>query len=199
MLFLLDKDITIALQHARRELYFLHAGTVARNNRALVFPASSGVGKSTLMLALAAGEFEYLSDELAPIDLRSLAVEPYPHAVSLKIGTTAHTLPPGARRIGTRVHVPVESLRGGVRRAAVPVRAVVFPRRNGRVRDRRDGGLTPISAASAAARLMAHSLNSLAHPDGGLDAAVRLSQLLPCYELDTSDLAASATSIRTLL
>jgi hypothetical protein len=201
LLFFLDNDVTIALQHARKDLFFLHAGTVAYQNRAVVFPAYSGAGKSTLTLALVAAGFEYLSAELAPIDLRSLMVEPYPHALCLKRRISTPLLPSAARRVGVRIHVSMDTPPAGPRRPPVPVRAVVFPYRNRRTAAKRRTAsrLEPLSAAFAVARLLAHSLNSLAHRDKDLDAAMWLSQSLPCFQLDTSNVDAATAAIATLL
>jgi hypothetical protein len=81
LLFHLDKDLTIALQLQRADLFFLHAAVVALDDRAVVLSAPSGTGKSTLALALLENGFDYLSDELAPIDVQRLTVHPFPHAL----------------------------------------------------------------------------------------------------------------------
>jgi hypothetical protein len=52
-----------------------------------------------------------------------------------------------------------------------------------------------MSAAQGAARLMAHALNPLAHPVGGLDAAVALARSVPCYELDIHDLPGAVDAV----
>src|SRR5580765_7221957 len=52
VLFHIDKCVSIALQRLRADLFFLHAAVVARGGYAVVVPAPSGTGKSTLALAL---------------------------------------------------------------------------------------------------------------------------------------------------
>ena len=88
-----------------------------------------------------------------------------------------------------------------------PVRSSTAPKRDARVAAtiflRRDGqrsdGLRPISTASAATHVMANALNLLAHPSDGLDAAIALSQAVPAFELDTTDLTSTSIAIRAAL
>jgi hypothetical protein len=191
LLFHIDKDITIWLQLERSDLFFIHAAAVARGSRVIVLTAPSGTGKSTLVLSLVEKGLEYLSDELAPIDLRTLAVEPYPHALCLKSPPPApYAMPSNTLHCGRRYHVPIPGPAQRVRTLA----GLVFLRRD----DERFEQLRPISAGSAAARLMANALNPLAHPGDGLDVAVRLSQEVPCFELDILDLARAGREIERL-
>jgi hypothetical protein len=188
VLFHIDKEMTLALQLERRDLFFLHAAVVAREGAAIVLPAVSGTGKSTFTLALLEHGFDYHSDELAPIDVPTLEVHSYPHAVNLKtLPPAAVRLPSGAVRHGGRLHVPAPSAPRGPGRLAV----FVFPQRS----HERFSGLRPMSAAQGAARLMAHVLNPLAHPVGGLDAAVALARSVPCYELDIHDLPVAVDAV----
>lgn len=191
LLFHIDKDITIWLQLERRDLFFIHAAAVARGSRVIVLTAPSGTGKSTFVLSLVEKGLDYLSDELAPVDLRTLAVDPYAHALCLKSPPPApYELPSNTVRCGRRYHIPLSGPPDRVRTLS----ALVFLRRD----DERFGGLRPISGASAAARLMANALNPLAHPGDGLDAAVTLGQAVPCYELDILDLAGAGREIEGL-
>ena len=195
VIFRIDKAITLALQHERRDLFFLHSAVLALNGRAIALPAFPGTGKSTLTLALAQNGLEYLSDELAPVDLRSLTVEPYPHALCLKSPPPPpYVLPHGTLQVNGRFHVPVECLPTATRREPLPLAAIVFPRRDAD----RFQGLRPLTNASAATCLMAHLLNGLAHPHYGLDAAISLSQAVPCFEVDLTDLPAAVQSLSAL-
>jgi len=171
--------MTLTLQYQRRDLFFVHAAAVAWNGRVAVLSAFSGTGKSTLTLASLDYGLEYLSDELAPIDLQRLIVQPHPHALCLKSRPPLpHRLPAGTAEHGGRFHVSVEALPNVTRREALPLAALIFLQRDGE----RFEGLRSMTAASAVARLMAHALNPLAHPGYGLDAAVALSHAAPCFE-----------------
>jgi len=195
LIYRIDKAITIALQLERPELFFLHAAAVSVNGRVVALPAFPGTGKSTFTLALLENGHEYLSDELVPVDLRNLTVEPYPHALCLKSPPPApYALPHGTVHVNRRLHLPVESLPATTRREPLPLKAIAFPRRDAT----RFRGLRPVTAASATASLMAHLLNGLAHQHCGLDAAIALSRAVPCFELDVTDLPAAVREIAAL-
>ena len=48
--------------------------------------------------------------------------------------------------------------------------------------------LRPLTAGEAAARLFVNALNALAHPNGGLDAVLRIASQARCYALTTAGL-----------
>jgi hypothetical protein len=192
LLYYVDKAITIALQLERPDLFFLHAATIAVNGRVVAMPASPGTGKSTFTLALAESGLEYLSDELAPVDLQNLTVAPYPHAVCLKSAPPPpYDFPDGTVKVNRRYQVPVASLGGATRNQASALAGIVFLRRDGT----RFEGLRRITTATGATCLMAHLLNGLAHPNCGLDSAISLSESVPCFELDVTDLPAAVEAV----
>jgi hypothetical protein len=196
LLFHLDKHLTIALQYQRSDLFFVHAAVVGMAGRAAVLAAPPGTGKSTLTLALQESGFAYLSDELAPIDVRTMTVHPYPHALCLKSRPPEpYRLPHGTFDAGKRLHVPVEALAGATIKEPLPVAAVGFIQRV----NAPPPALAWISSARAATRLMASVLNPLAHQGGGLDAALSISQAVPCFELETSDLERACAAMQTVL
>jgi hypothetical protein len=195
LIYQLDKQITLAMQLERGDLFFLHAAAVAVNGRAIAMPAFPGTGKSTLTLALTQRGLDYLSDELAPLDLQARSVEPYSRALCLKtLPPFPCSVPDGTLRVGSRFHVPTTSLGAVARIHALPLGAIVFPHR-GNVGPQRFRRLTTASAATC---LMAHLLNGLAHDNYGLDAAITLSRAVPCFELDLHDLASAADEIAAL-
>lgn len=195
LLFHLDKEITLALQHERPDLFFLHAAAVAWNGAVAVLSAAPGTGKSTLTLATLDLGLEYLSDELAPVDLRRLTVDPYPRALCLKSPPPPpYSLPADTLVHDRRFHVPVAAF-AGPPRDAWPLAALIFLRRD----DERFAGPRPITPGSAVARLMANALNPLAHDGDGLDAAVALGQAVPAFELDVSDTRAASAAVKAIL
>jgi hypothetical protein len=194
-LYLFDKDLTIELQRRRADLYFLHAAVVSRGETALVFAAPSGSGKSTLTWALLTHGFRYLSDELAPIDLGTMCVHAYPHALHLKRPPPSpYALPAGAIETPWGWHVPGAGLPREPLRDPVRIGAICFVDRSGTLPSRPN----PVTGASAAARLFANALNPLAHASDGLDAAVAIAQAIPCFELDTSSLPQACAGLEQL-
>jgi HprK-related kinase A len=62
----------------------VHAAVLVKNNKAIVFPATPGSGKSTLSAYFALNGWQLYSDEMAIIDLESLKVMPLFRPVCLK-------------------------------------------------------------------------------------------------------------------
>src|SRR5262249_9662387 len=77
-LFLFEKDMTVELQKLRRDLYFVHAAVLQFGRTVFMLVGESGSGKSTTTWALLHHGCGYWSDELAPVDLQTLGVYPYP-------------------------------------------------------------------------------------------------------------------------
>ncbi len=189
LLYRLEKAVTVSLQRLRPDLYFLHAAALTRSGRAYLLVGDSGHGKSTTAWGLLHHGFGYLSDELGPIELSTLRVQPYPHALCLKQPPPAgYDLPAfGAIDLGDTLHVPVNAMPAGVADAC-ELGAVVFVCHDRSLKSPR---WRELSAAEASARMYAQTLNALAHPGQGVDAVVAVATRVPCYALDTADLRSS--------
>jgi hypothetical protein len=192
-LFLFEKDITIELQKLRPTLYFVHAAVLEYQGKGLLLIAASGGGKSTTTWALCHHGFRYLSDELGPVDVRTLKVVPYPHALNLKRTPPSYPLPPQTVRTSRTLHVPVETLPGGVQSAPTSLAAVFFlfyrP-------DVSSSQIQPVNRAEGGTRLFANALNALAHPGDGLDAALEIAANCSCFELTSNDLMETCCIVR---
>ena len=189
----IEKGLTIELQNRRRDLLFLHAAAVDVNGVGTLITGESGAGKSTLCWGLCNEGCRYLSDELAPVRLDTLQIEPYPHAICLKsVPEGGYAAPPTSLRTRVTTHIPVESIPGGIVHGASELRNIVF------LSDEADGadpGLEKIAPAEAAARLYVLSLNPLAHDKDGLAAAARVARAVSCFRLNRSDPAAMRRAI----
>jgi len=195
LLFRLEKDITVALQEARTELLFLHAAALGHGGLAYLLAGDSGQGKSSTAWGLLHHGFGYLSDELAPVDLRSATVLAYPHALCLK-----QPPPPGyplpandVLDLGRTLHVPVRLLPGGALSGPCAIGGVLFVHY---AAERRGARLRPIGAAEAAARLYTVTLNALAHSSRGLDAVQHIAERVPCLYLEAADLAGTCDVVK---
>jgi hypothetical protein len=194
LLFLLEKQLTIELQRRRPNLLFLHAAAIALRGKACLLAAESGSGKSTTTWAMLHHGFDYLTDELSPVDIRSMEVFPYPHAICLKRKPPdSHPLPASAMDLGDTIHIPVDRF---------PARAVSKPCPLGAVfllkyqPDLREPEVRAIGPAEAGARLYANALNALAHADHGLDAAARIVERVPCFSVSSAELSATCGLVR---
>lgn len=194
-LFLLEKDITVELQRRRADLLFLHAAAVEWQGTALLLAAESGSGKSTTTWGLLHHAFQYLSDELSPVDVDTMRVFPYPHALCLKRDPPPpYALPVRAIRLGHAIHVPVDALPGPTVSGPRPLGGVFLVAHRPHLRTPE---VRSISAAEASAHLYVAALNALAHPNHGLHAVARISQQVPCFALSSSDLASTCALVRS--
>ena len=193
LLFVLEKDITVELQKGRPELFFLHSAAVDWGGKACLLAAESGSGKSTTAWGLLHHKFHYLSDELSPIELDSMRVFPYPHALCLKRSPpAAYRLPADSLDRGRTIHIPACSLPSATVSAPRPLGVVFFvthrPELSG-------PNIRVLSAAEATARLYVVALNALAHPNRGLDAVIRISEAVPCFAVSCAELSATCALI----
>lgn len=199
-LFLLDKDLTIALQLIRPDLYFVHAASLEFQGKVVLLAGQPGSGKSTTTWALLHEGFRYLSDELSPIDLKTLEVHPFPRALCLKSTPPApYSLPAGTIRTPSTLHVPVGELPGGAASHPLPLTTVFFLNYQPQRHQPAVRPVSPVSPGTAAARLFSNTLNALAHSGDGLDGAIQIACGSSCFELDSGDLSATCALIRDVV
>ena len=192
-----DDDLVVQLQLLRPDLYFQHAAVVALDERAFLFPAPRGHGKSTLAWALLQHGLRYSSDELGPIDPLALTVAPYSRAICLKKDPPPpYSVPAEFVHDHPILHLPVDCLTQPPIAEPIPLTGVFFPRFDPASDAPRAQVIGP---ATAAARLYSNALNPLAHPGSGLDAAVAIAAGIPCYELVSSTLPATCEMVLEIM
>jgi hypothetical protein len=74
----------VVAEHARGSV-FVHSGVVGWNGKAILIPANSFAGKTTLVAELVRNGAEYYSDEYAVLDENGL-VHPFPRHLSVRYG-----------------------------------------------------------------------------------------------------------------
>lgn len=112
-LLLLEAQVRAHIALHAPDHIFVHAGVVARGNRALVLPGMSFSGKTTLVAALVREGAVYYSDEFAPLDANGL-VHPYARPLSVRDGQW------------TRSPQPVAALGGVAGKTPISIGAVVM-------------------------------------------------------------------------
>jgi hypothetical protein len=196
-LWLFEKDLTIELQKRRHDLYFVHSAVLEWAGNACLLVGPSGSGKSTITWALLHDGYRYLSDELAPVDLQTLHVYPYRHALCLKdTPSRQYPLPEKSLSTAHALYIPLTEFSSWIGSGPVPLGATFFlhysPQASG-------PAVHPISTAEAGARLFAHALNPLAHPGDGLDGALAIVTRSACFTLDTAELPATCALVTATL
>jgi hypothetical protein len=197
LLFLFEKDMTVELEKLRPDLYFVHAAVLALEHAAVMLVGESGSGKSTTTWALLHHGCRYFSDELAPLDLQTGEVYPYPHALCLKdVPPGPYSLPKDTLYTAQTLHIPTAALPSTVGEGPAPLAAIFF------LQFRPEAAVPvvePLSKAEAAARLFANALNPLAHAGDGLDGAIKVSAKVASLKLFSADLMATCALVRATL
>ena len=197
LLFFFEEDLTLELQRVRANLYFLHAAALEWAGKACLFVAPSGSGKSTTTWGLLHHGLGYLSDELGPVDLNTLKVHPYPHAICLKAEPpVAYPLPVKVLRTTQTFHIPPDTLPGKVSTDPLPLAALFFVQYNPHALS---PTVHPLSKAEAGVRVFASALNPLAHPGEGLDGAIKIAAASPCFKLTTADLPSTCRLVQSTI
>ncbi|MEZ5346119.1 MAG: hypothetical protein R2681_11255 [Pyrinomonadaceae bacterium] len=114
MLDRLDSQVRITIAEFAVGNVFVHSGVVAIEGKAIMIPASSYKGKTTLVAELVKNGAEYYSDEYAVLDKEGLV---HPFAKDLSMRT-----PDGG---GKQVDTPVEEFGGSAGKRAIPVGMVL--------------------------------------------------------------------------
>ena len=193
----LASALTLWAVQETRQYYVFHAGAVARDKRAILLPAPSHHGKSTLTAALLGRGFDLLSDEAAAIDMPTGRLIGYPRALWLRPESLAVLgLDPS---LGTHLdgdHRIVSAAALGARRAAGKPRPalVVCPR----FRTGEPTRLERLRAGPAVMALMRSSCSQPRFKVEGLDFVIDLARRTPCYRLTYSDAREAASAIEDL-
>ena len=140
--------------------------------------------------------FEYLSDELAPVDPVLLQVEPYPHALCLKNKPLSEPeLPDSTQYTEVTIHVPAYELPVRALDLPCPLSFLMF------IDDSLKGQdliVREIGSAESAARLYSNGLNQLAHAGDGLPVVAGIASGLPSYLMSGGTVEERAQAIRRI-
>lgn len=183
-----------------RSCLAIHAAVASLNGQAVVLPGDADAGKSTLVAALVADGFDYLSDEAAMVDLASYEVRPYPRAISLQEGSWP-LLPELKPRDEPGYHqdhqwiVPPARIRRDSVGLAGPVAAIVIPR----LTPGTDSHLRPVSRAFVVRLMAERATNLLELGTPGFAALVALARAARCYELCLDGVERAVHTIRALI
>lgn len=191
-----EKDVTERLQLLRHDLFFVHGAALSVADCCVIIAGESGSGKSSLAWCLSHSGFDYLSDELAPIDPSNLAVEPYPHALCLKTEPLcAPALPESTLHTTRSKHVPAYELSIRPLHQSCPLGFLVFI---DKVRNGRSLAVRSIGKAESAARLYSNGLNQLSHSGDGLPVVSAIATAVPAYLMSGGTVENRAQAVRDL-
>jgi hypothetical protein len=121
----LRERITRLFMNARPDFLWLHAACVAQHGHAVLITGPSASGKSLLAAELIAQGFDYLGDDVLPLDASAKMVYPFPITPAARSGPPHCMLTSEARRLRKR---DVVVRRSQVATGPMRVAAIVFPR-----------------------------------------------------------------------
>ena len=191
-----EKDMTERVQLLRPDLFFIHGAALSVAERCVIISGASGSGKSSLAWFMGHNGFDYLSDELAPVDPAVLHVEPYPHALCLKNEPLSEpALPASTRYTDATIHVPAYEFSTRALDRPCPLSFLIFI--DGSLNGR-DLVVRAIGSAESAARLYSNGLNHLSHRGDGLPVVVDMARGVSSYLLSGGTVEERAQAIRDL-
>ena len=182
----------------RTERFHLHGAALCapKDAASLLILGASGVGKTTLTLALMALGFVPFTDDVIVVEPDALAPLTFPRAfhVDASARRLVEQLPdrPSARFDGlpSGYCVPAQWAR-----VVAPVRAIFFPT----LAAGESPGATRLSIADAAVTLLPFSTTLVNAPAHALTLASRLTGQARCYALRMGELAATARLVQALM
>jgi hypothetical protein len=189
-----------AIRGVQASRVMLHAGVVARHERALLLPAEMEAGKTTLVAGLLERGFEYLSDEAAVLDPSTFHVEPFPKPLSLDKGSwrlfpdRRPELPGPDDYTGEQWHLGPRSFGANAVPNPIPVALVVFPRYVAGAPTR----LRPVRPVDSLMRLLNHTFGLREHLERNLVTLGGLAERISSYALTVGTLSAACDSIEDL-
>lgn len=185
LIYHLTDRIVFHIANKAENSHCLHAAAVAHKEFALVIPASSGSGKSSITTWLVANGFHYLTDELILIDQKH-RISGVGRPIQIKSHGVDAVAPllnkPELLFAGKLVNaVTVEALGGAVSgHASHQLAMIIFPKYS---KDA-DYQLTRLSSAEAGMSLMANHVNARNLEGHGFREMMAIIRKTPCYSME---------------
>lgn len=173
-----------------KEFLLIHAGSVVTSRgEAVLLPAGSGFGKTTLVAGLVKAGFGFLSDEIGVIDHDLGLVRPYPRAMNFKEKLSSLAEREAPKHVPGKGdgYVRAEEIRADALAGPCPVRFVIAPR----YREGRPTQITPLSPAAIVKELWTNAVNLDIYGDRALPILVDVARAAKGYRLVSGDLQES--------
>lgn len=155
----LEQTVTLFAVRGLVRFVAVHAAVLESNGRAIVIPAASGGGKSTLSMAAHRAGLTVLSDEYALIDPASGLVTGWPRPVRV-----------------LRADRTVDRHRIATASGPIPVGVLAFLTHQEQAAPGDAGGWSPLTPAKAVGELLSHTICARDRPHESFDAALAVAR-----------------------
>lgn len=186
-------DVTLAVLE-RSPALLLHCGVVVRNGTCVLIPGESGIGKSTVTAACLRRGFDYMSDEMAAIDVDDGTVTGYSRPLMLSPWSVRAVGLDADGGIGGKEAVLPSRLGATVVRERVPIGHVVMARRGAPV-----SAVRPGNAGSALAAILTAVFNPHVHGARAWECAARAVSAATVWDLDVADPLSAADALADVI
>lgn len=183
----------------------IHAAVLVKNDKAIVFPALPGSGKSTLSALLSEMGWIVYSDEMAIIELDTLTVKPINRPVCLKndaidivksrFADSVFTDSFFDTQKGTVAHKRVHTKQEFLRYKDVQIKAIVFPKYKRNV----ETFLQEVNSANGLLQIIRNSFNYHVLAEKGFETLVNLSESTQFYAMEYSDIDVADEALTGLI
>ena len=202
---LLMDHIRLSCYENVRDYLLFHSGAVVKNGRAILLPAPSESGKTTLTLGLMNYGYRYLTDEVGAIQRETLKAVPYQRPIYLH--TWSRPLSKEVGKSYRSYRFRSDDIRWARWQYIVPQDGAVIPRDSRwkvdwiifpRYVSKSKTVLKPLGIAQAVVSLMQNVWNRKLFPDGGLKVCIELARRARCYTLEMGNLDRACELIEDL-
>ena len=196
-LFQFEQHLVVALQLSQPQYLFLHSAILAFQDKGIALIAPSGSGKSTTTWGLLHEGFTYLTDEMSAINVDTLHILAFSHAISLKKQPPSpYRLPNNSLKTSRAYNIPVAQLPSPLYQKPLSLDVILYVKYDPKTSS---PTIHPISSAASCTHIYTNSLNPLSHPNDGLDAAMQIAQKARAFVLKTGNLQHSCQFIKHFL
>lgn len=170
------REIVRCFIYQHSDMVWIHAGAAASDQGAIVLPGPWGHGKSTLTLELYNNGWQFLSDDIVPLEPNSNMAVPFPVTPKLRKGTGEAL---ARHQVSGLKKIEIPLVQSGVAATPQPISMIVFPNFS----KTETAALRTISPGQCVGKLLENSLSFPENSDEVIDSLCRMVEKIPAFDL----------------
>ena len=189
----------------RSDYLQLHAASLVRDGVGVVLPGIPGAGKSTLAAALLSRGWQYMCDEFALINTKTLRLHPFPKALCIKAGSFEVVRQLNLRLWHDRSYVKFmkgkvgyissSDMGMGAIASASPIRFVIFPKYTGQS----EPHLRAVTRTQSAIALASQALNRHVFGHRTMSILCNIVRDAECFALESGPIKKTCDLLESLV